>query len=884
MSDKQVLSVAKQLERIGATLLSVPTSTVVQQLTYAELSVFLDQCVHDLQVYSPELFALPAYNAGDGSGCLSTAALKLYFLGLALDWFRKQGALTSFAGFVAPDATGLSVPTPLLAWLSYVARYSEGGTTAVPTYSVSAMPAITTQYITIGGAVASNVAMGCYSMYGYNKHVATGEYILDPGPSTFAGMTLLDFWPQYSKVYSEMIKRTGYPTIPMPAEVPDAPDGSFYCTIWNGGAGGPITNNNAYFGSVFHNVNQEIAHLFYVGDEVEDHPAHPVKIFPVQYPYNPNEYNRVGGVVTADNIIAVNGFTKMKGYFCMVLRTMNFTLGMNVGRDKNWAGEKLTSFWPIYRPVSMEWYSQAVFSVMVEVAKISNATVPVGSPPLFTATHMFAFMVWHHLAALVRLQPYRTEFEVGNATDATSGTLPAWRTLMPGSLRAGMKVHSALGVALNELGPVVADGRLNLPFMSQWLPTGWYDVLTQFTNTVSQGTYPASPFNFALASTTPGSWSVSFRWSNQTLDTTWITAYKAIANIAGSQPPQLYVPWDAATRLGELAAVASTGTVSYGRGFTFFPMSNNVRGGLGMLTQVNAENVGNNSLGSWSSQQGCEIKKLEINTYSSGTPTELATVNRSIDALDSLTPLSPEEAALVLYCPWIWRITNVSYCKYRLQFFDVGGVRQIQESIASDLSSPGGVFMQMLSDAMMKRHGSITSLGVVGPNDNPDVCLWDAAKALFRTVGTSLLDIAPVVASAGCNALAPGSGPGCSALAGTIASTVKDLAGIGSIRHSVTSPQEELGKITKETKEVARASKGLDPQQRATAPKVDYMPSATGNKPVERQQPRPVNHLNHPQNGQKKRSGGKALPAVPYKPGQYAKKKGNKPLPPVPRK
>lgn len=302
-----------------------------------------------------------------------------------------------------------------------------------------------------------------------------------------------------------------------------------------------------------------------------------------------------------------------------------------------------------------------------------------------------------------------------------------------------------------------------------------------------------------------------------------------------------------------------------------------------MLTMANAENFGGNGIAGWSTTLGLEVKTLDLYT-GAGTPTTLRTVTRQIDALDSAAPLSPEEAALVLYCPWVPRTTNASYAKYKLQFFDSGGVRQIQQSIASDLCSPGGVFMQMLSEAMMKRHGSISSLGIVGPNDNPDVCLWDAAKALFRTIGTTLLDIAPVAAGAGCNALAPGSGAGCSILAGTIASTVKDLAGIGSIRHSVTTPKEELSKLTKETKEVSRASKGLEPQQRSTAPKVDYKPTATGNRPVERQQPRPINHLNHPPENKKKHSGGKSHSTGPYKPGQYVKKMGNKPLPPLPKK
>jgi len=146
----------------------------------------------------------------------------------------------------------------------------------------------------------------------------------------------------------------------------------------------------------------------------------------------------------------------------------------------------------------------------------------------------------------------------------------------------------------------------------------------------------------------------------------------------------------------------------------------------------------------------------------------------------------------------------------------------------NDLASPGGVFMQMLTDAMMRRHGGSGSLGVVGANDNPDVCLWDAAKSLFRTVGNTILDVAPAVAGYGCSLFVPGSGGVCEAAVSNLSHSIRDLAGAGTLRHKVSNGKKELALVAQEVKEVAKASVGLAPQQRSTAPKVDFVPKAIG--------------------------------------------------------
>jgi hypothetical protein len=159
-----------------------------------------------------------------------------------------------------------------------------------------------------------------------------------------------------------------------------------------------------------------------------------------------------------------------------------------------------------------------------------------------------------------------------------------------------------------------------------------------------------------------------------------------------------------------------------------------------------------------------------------------------LKALISNHAIGGTELVMAAIARWSWVVgTYGNWSKYGRNFIIRNGDAFV-DRYCSNVMSPGGTFLDHLSEAGAMRHGPRDlDMGLATPGDNADACLWDAIKKVAGTVAQTLQPAVSEAAKIGCGSV-PGVGqfirPMCGEVARSLTTYIADTARVSSNRQA----------------------------------------------------------------------------------------------------
>jgi len=382
----------------------------------------------------------------------------------------------------------------------------------------------------------------------------------------------------------------------------------------------------------------------------------------------------------------------------------------------------------------------------------------------------------------VQMSNPRWEVQLANASVHGAGVFPA------PSMYLNAKLPLLLAQLANEIGPVVHHGQLRCPFIES-MGVGWWGV---FATTASA----PNKFQWMMNVVTGIPAVNTFKVNDAVnLDVAWRNGYSALATV-------VYTPlycWE------RLVAVFNDGIVDgsgYGRGETTWPVSNNPRGGLSMLNQVN-----------YSSTIAFDVSLPFGGRTGVSVPGAPQVTGSRFTSL--IQPVDQACWELGLYsrspAPTFGNaISDLRQSKYYKIYPEGWTFPAYAEEAVTETTTFGGSINMLLADAIKARHKGGSHIGFLSGEDDVDACLLDALRGVLHTIARSSENVIPALAGAACSVIGPIGTAACSTGASILTQKVIDLTTDKSNRQSM-SKKEALVALKKEANVILGHKQPGDP-------------------------------------------------------------------------
>jgi hypothetical protein len=718
----------------GFQIQQLPPQDISIQLRYDVLSDFLDLLILDMFRVCPEIFSTTS------TVSVRPGILKAYLYVVAMHHFKVSGILAQAGGFNFPDASGVCVPTPLLAWLQFIGTYEEGPVHARARYAPASAVATLAKDEIASGAVseaALNNSNFALALFGYQLNTAQGEIIaLATNVDTANVITL---WNTNSDAISGLLDGALYPTYAMWEKPPKVPDASYWAQPSVGGYSAFSTSTDPLFGCAFQNWDSEIACLYQRNSvaPVQESPPFDLRPGPMTGEW-PKEPTLASGFEDA--------YALRKMAFCLIVRNLTYEPGLPAAGLKVYHGDVLKSLRVIPMPIMIEGWHEFVARCAVQI--FANGAT-------YDSNQMFALLTICEHALLRKLQMCTIGFY--------NDTANLQRYFLPSDIDR-LNVPAPVAMALNDFGPVIVSGHLQLPLF-KWTPLKeWFRNWNVFGDTAIE-----KIFDYSLRKTA-GSADPNFTWNvastTQTISAAWVTAYVLLTNFQ-------FVSWVAVFRLQELVIKLVSNGVAYGKGDILFSVGKGPRGGVCMFSQSVGGSLSSDLIISEASDNS-----LTFDFY-------------SLRNIGSPIPIVGPEIVMSLLCRWRPTVSRqAENWKFGRAFSALGGNSYVDRFV-NVILGPGGTFLDMFSQAMKDRHmHHDTTSGLVNGNDQVGACLWDAIKGIAGTIASAVQP----AAEAACGFLPGGplTNKACGAAVKAVAAYAGDMGRTATNRKRLRTRKEEL--------------------------------------------------------------------------------------------
>jgi hypothetical protein len=778
---------AKLMERNQVVLAGANSSELNRVVSYESVSAILDVIVMDIGRACPD-----AYFTGNDL-YLNPTVLKGYLYCHVIDFFFRGGSLSVQSGTALPPTTvGYELPNALLAWLSYLGPYVEGTAKGVCQFAITASP--------VTGTAAGLVATGPSQATIGNAILDVPRYALDPtykewirdSSATITSVDLPTLWSTYASNYSNILRNLPYPTAMMPSTIVQAPDGSAFTYPYVADNSTDTIGNCSHVTNPFCRWNEEIGILYnYESLNMKRRAFGNVRAAPEfcqQYGLN------MSGVAQSTTARA----RVLRENFVFIMRFCDYEFGADLSNTLNFQGAQLRTLNIVPRFVSSMQYKDTMLTVYSQLLR--TQTVGPGADQLNTIFLAAAAAVQFRLN---RLNPRTLMCAwLSGPGDTVIGpqNVPmsqAWQNL---------RLPLLASQAIAELGCAINKGQLFCP-VPAYVGHAWFYSRTGTRPATSWNPDSVWDFNFTSSAPQVPSWT----WETQTLNAAWQTGYEALSGF-------VLTPNNAGGRIMSLAVSGLTAGAGFGRSDLVYPVTNNPFGGVCVLVDV-FHDQGTNDEDIDMGSSGWQYKRRMYSTLAVGSNIAIGGVDMAVALFcswhnDNTTTVQDKKDALISY-------------KYCLEFTAGYSSDVLVTSLANATTNPGGSVVTMLSDAMMRRHSDLGSIGVMSRNDDLDACLWDALKGVIATGARLLEPVGGIIAGAACNAFVPGSGFICSNVAEHVLSVAKDLGTTATNRNAPGSKGEKIAEIAKDVNQSIKKGKNA-PEQQVGHIKVDYKQGPSG--------------------------------------------------------
>ena len=451
---KAAASIAKRLEEDGLQLAGLQPTAAVRTLLYADLSAICDAIVVDIHKRYPD-----AFSDENPQGMYPTY-LKFYLMIGIWDFLRRYASFTFVTGTPQiPTTVGYTFPSALIAWLSYLVPYQEGGSVATIKYVFDAAPSTGTNpgLVGTGSPTVTDIsASAFYTVDNYIEDSATREAIRRS--AVIGASDLGTFWSTFSDGLSTKLQGLDYPTMPMPEMWgKPAPDASAWTKPHLVGNGSMTMTNVMRIGNSFARWHEEIA-LLYLSDTqsysgVNAHRS--TRPLP--------RLTRIYGVDSSGAGLQSGVFAscqRAKENFVMLMRfSGSYEPGKPIFSHLSFCGEKLRTLNCNPRPVNLyrlKWASMVALDQL-----INNTTGGI----TIDSTLVWAYQLCVRYAVAARTRLTQVGYQLYSSTNALETT-----SSHPISTRWHGDVRLPIPIALlaNDYGAVVQDGELQWPMIEDW--------------------------------------------------------------------------------------------------------------------------------------------------------------------------------------------------------------------------------------------------------------------------------------------------------------------------------------------------------------------------------------------------------------------------------